>query len=195
SASSAERQQVVGALERLRAKLVQREDWTHSETLGNLSETLQSPLFSHILTLQHSIQQLRSQLNFATLGPNDKNKGYLTPRLSVLSTTSLQLERLCLFSPSHPPISVTADSAFVLCVKNKQPTKFSLSLAPQRHSRTMQLTRPLSGGLGFSVVGLNPAGSSNQDVFVKHIQPGGIAHRDGRLQERDQILVINGVPL
>lgn len=62
SASSAERQQVLGALERLQAKLLQREEWTHSETMGNLRETLQSPLFSHILTLQHSINQLRSQV-------------------------------------------------------------------------------------------------------------------------------------
>eukprot|EP00064_Thunnus_orientalis_P021933 superscaffoldBa00006980_g22104 len=59
--SSAERQQVLGALERLQAKLVQREEWTHSDTLGNLRETLQSPLFTHILTLQHSIKQLRHQ--------------------------------------------------------------------------------------------------------------------------------------
>lgn len=46
-----------------------------------------------------------------------------------------------------------------------------------RHTEVVSLTRPLSGGLGFSVVGLNPAGSSSHGVFVKHIQPGGIAHR------------------
>lgn len=54
---------MLAALERLQAKLVQREEWTHSETLGNLRETLQSPLFNHILTLQHSIKQLRSQVS------------------------------------------------------------------------------------------------------------------------------------
>lgn len=53
---------MLGALERLQAKLAQREEWTHSETVGNLRETLQSPLFSHILTLQHSIKQLRNQV-------------------------------------------------------------------------------------------------------------------------------------
>ncbi|KAF1385177.1 hypothetical protein PFLUV_G00105010 [Perca fluviatilis] len=68
--------------------------------------------------------------------------------------------------------------------------------AKGRQTALCQLTRPPSGGLGFSVVGLNPAGSgSSHGVFVKHIQPGGVAHRDGRLQERDQILVINGSPL
>ncbi|MEQ2269398.1 hypothetical protein XENORESO_004004, partial [Xenotaenia resolanae] len=73
--------------------------------------------------------------------------------------------------------------------------KWILTAAKGRHTELMSLTRPVSGGLGFSVVGLSPTGSSSQGVFVKHIQPGGIAHRDGRLQERDQILVINGSPL
>ena len=65
SVSAAERQQVLGALERLQAKLVQREEWTHSATLGSLQEALQSPLLSHILTLQHSIKQLRQQVRCA----------------------------------------------------------------------------------------------------------------------------------
>lgn len=46
-----------------------------------------------------------------------------------------------------------------------------------RHMTNVELQKPVSGGLGFSVVGLNPSGSSSQGVFVKHVQPGGIAHR------------------
>lgn len=63
----AERQQVLGALERLQAKLAQREEWTHSGTVGSLRQTLQSPLFTHILTLQQSIRQLRNQVMPAAL--------------------------------------------------------------------------------------------------------------------------------
>lgn len=63
---------MLAALERLQAKLVQREEWTHSETLGNLRETLQSPLFNHILTLQHSIKQLRSQVSLTEHAPSCK---------------------------------------------------------------------------------------------------------------------------
>lgn len=59
---SAERQQVLGALERLQTKLVQREEWSHGDAVGTLRQTLQSPLFSHILTLQQSIRQLRNQV-------------------------------------------------------------------------------------------------------------------------------------
>uniref|UniRef100_A0A3Q0R9N4 PATJ crumbs cell polarity complex component n=1 Tax=Amphilophus citrinellus TaxID=61819 RepID=A0A3Q0R9N4_AMPCI len=155
--SSTERQQVLGALERLQAKLMQREEWTHSDTLGNLRETLQSPLFNHILTLQHSIKQLRSQV----------------------SLTELSLS--C--SKHHGSASSSGLDPWFGFVAKGRPTQL------------VSLTRPLSGGLGFSVVGLNPTGSSSRGVFIKHIQPGGIAHRDGRLQERDQILVINGSPL
>ncbi|KAL6108566.1 patj [Pungitius sinensis] len=188
TASSAERQQVLGALERLRAKLVQREDWTHSETLGNLSETLQSPLFSHILTLQHSIQQLRSQLSSM---PPDANSDFSFSKKGQLIMTTVNPAS----SSAPPTLSSPLTNGSSQHLSDPVLQKWILAAAKGRHTELCQLTRPLSGGLGFSVVGLNPAGSSSQDVFVKHIQPGGIAHRDGRLQERDQILVINGVPL
>lgn len=59
----AECQQVLGALERLQTKLVQREEWGQGARVGVLRQTLQSPLFSHILTLQQSIRQLRHQVS------------------------------------------------------------------------------------------------------------------------------------
>ncbi|XP_039984387.1 inaD-like protein [Xiphias gladius] len=194
--SSAERQQVLGALDRLHSKLVQREEWTHSDTLGNLRETLQSPLFNHILTLQHSIKQLRNQLS--SMPPDAcsefsfSKKGQLivsavNPASSSAPPT-LSASSSILTNGSSLPIHQTPPPSDIL-------QKWILTTAKGRQTELVSLTRPLSGGLGFSVVGLNPAGSSSQGVFVKHIQPGGIAHRDGRLQERDQILVINGSPL
>lgn len=66
SVLSVERQQALGALERLQTKLVQREEWTHGDTVGSLRDTLQSPLFTHILTLQQSIRQLRNQVRPVT---------------------------------------------------------------------------------------------------------------------------------
>ncbi|XP_044054877.1 inaD-like protein isoform X2 [Siniperca chuatsi] len=194
--SSAERQQVLGALERLQAKLVQREQWTHSETMGNLRETLQNPLFTHILTLQHSIKQLRNQLS--SMPPDAcsefsfSKKGQLI--MSAVNSAgssappSLSTSSSILTNGSSPPIRQTPPSSDLL-------QKWILAAAKGRHTQLVSLTRPVSGGLGFSVVGLNPAGTSSQGVFVKHIQPGGVAHRDGGLQERDQILVINGSPL
>ncbi|KAL3046781.1 hypothetical protein OYC64_021083 [Pagothenia borchgrevinki] len=188
AASSAERQQVLGALERLQAKLLQREEWTHSETMGNLRETLQSPLFSHILTLQHSIKQLRSQLS--SMPPEACEFSFSKKGQLIMSAVGPVSSSSSLMSTAlSPPIRQTPPSSEF----NLQ--KWILVAAKGLHIEVCQLTRPLSGGLGFSVVGLNPAGSSSQGVFVKQIQHGGIAHRDGRLQERDQILVINGSPL
>ncbi|KAM8874833.1 inaD-like protein isoform 3-T4 [Spinachia spinachia] len=190
TASSAERQQVLGALERLRAKLVQREDWTHSETLGHLSETLQSPLFCHVMTLQHSIQQLRSQLS--SMPPDGKSDFSFSKKGQLIMTT---------VNPASSSSLPTLSASSLLTNASSPPLfdsvlqKWILAAAKGRHTELCQLTRPVSGGLGFSVVGLNPTGTSSHDVFVKHIQPGGIAYRDGRLQEQDQILVINGVPL
>lgn len=194
--SAAERQQVLGALERLQAKLVQREEWTHSETMGTLRETLQSPLFHHILTLQHSIKQLRHQLSAM---PPDACSDISFSRKGQLIMSAVTSP-----SSSAPPTLSASPSILTngssLPVQQAPPPsellqKWIQAAAKGRHTERVSLTRPLSGGLGFSVVGLNPAGSSSQGVFVKQIQPGGVAHRDGRLQERDQILVINGSPL
>ncbi|AWP10402.1 putative inaD-like protein [Scophthalmus maximus] len=103
--------------------------------------------------------------------------------------------------PASSPSSVLTNGSLVAPPIHQTPPisdllqKWILTAAKARHTELVVLTRPQSVGLGFSVVGLNPAGSSSHGVFVKHVQPGGVAHRDGRLLERDQILVINGVPL
>lgn len=191
--SLAERQQVLGALERLQAKLVQREEWSHSAAVGSLRGALQSPLFSHILTLQHSIKQLRSQLS--SLPPDAagdfsfSRKGQLV--LSGGGGGSAP--------PARPSPSTVVTNGSSPAVHQVPPPgdlqKWILAAAKGRQTQVVQLSRPLSGGLGFSVVGLSPAGGSSQGVLVKHIQPGGVAHRDGRLRERDQVLVINRCPL
>ncbi|KAM4738921.1 inaD-like protein [Anableps anableps] len=193
--SSAERQQVLGALERLQAKLVQREEWSHSDTLGVLKEALQSPLFSHILTLQHSVRQLQNQLSSL---PPDAHSDFSFSRRGQLIMSAVR--------PSGFPSPPALSSSSVLT--NGSSSRFLQAPPPPEHlqrwiraaakgrrTELISLTRPVSGGLGFSVVGLNPTGSSSQGVFVKHIQPGGVADRDGRLRERDQVLVINGSPL
>ncbi|XP_068998077.1 LOW QUALITY PROTEIN: inaD-like protein [Embiotoca jacksoni] len=194
--SVSERQQVLGALERLQARLVQREEWTHSDTLGNLREALQSPLLNHILTLQTSIKQLRSQLSsFPPDACHDfsfSKKGQLilgsVDPASVLAPPTLSTSSFILTNGSSLPVHQTPPSPDLL-------QRWILAAAKGRPTESVQLTRPQSGGLGFSVVGLSPAGSSRQGVFIKHVQPGGVAHRDGRLRERDHILVINGRPL
>uniref|UniRef100_A0A8D3DZS6 PATJ crumbs cell polarity complex component n=1 Tax=Scophthalmus maximus TaxID=52904 RepID=A0A8D3DZS6_SCOMX len=168
---------------------VQREEWTHSDSLGNLKETLQSPLFNHILTLQHSINLLRHQLS--SLPPD------------ACSDFSFSKKGQLIIGPGDPassPSSVLTNGSLVAPPIHQTPPisdllqKWILTAAKVGGARTRSQEH-IVFGLGFSVVGLNPAGSSSHGVFVKHVQPGGVAHRDGRLLERDQILVINGVPL
>uniref|UniRef100_A0A9J7YM19 PATJ crumbs cell polarity complex component n=1 Tax=Cyprinus carpio carpio TaxID=630221 RepID=A0A9J7YM19_CYPCA len=153
--SASERQQVLQALERLQSKLVQREEWTHSDRLGTLKEALQSPLFGHILTLQHSVKQLKDQVRLP-----------------------LNEIDICIY------LMVTINGAFSLDC-----------LTQGRKTELISLQKPLSGGLGFSVVGLRPEGVGSHGVFVRQVQQGSVADRDGRLQENDQILAINGIPL
>ncbi|KAE8632903.1 hypothetical protein XENTR_v10001709 [Xenopus tropicalis] len=68
-------------------------------------------------------------------------------------------------------------------------------MAQGRHIETMDLLKPQSGSLGFSVVGLKSENRGELGIFVQEIQEDSVAHRDGRLKEADQILSINGQPL
>ncbi|XP_030646909.1 inaD-like protein [Chanos chanos] len=184
--STAERQQALQALERLQAKLLQREEWTHADRLGALREALQNPLFNHILTLQHSVKQLRDQLNCM---PPD-----------TCSEFSFSRKGQLIFSASRPSSSlgqgsVVSNGTGVTSVSSEQLQRWIHAAAKGRRTEHIRLPKPLSGGLGFSVVGLRPEGVGSHGVFIRQVQPGSIAARDGRLQENDQILAINGIPL
>lgn len=49
---------------------------------------------------------------------------------------------------------------------------------------TVDLEKPLSGGLGFSVIG------GERGIFVKSITPGGIADASDKLQIGDRLLKV-----
>uniref|UniRef100_A0A803WBZ4 Multiple PDZ domain protein n=1 Tax=Ficedula albicollis TaxID=59894 RepID=A0A803WBZ4_FICAL len=74
-------------------------------------------------------------------------------------------------------------------------TPFLPSAEQGRLVETIDLVKPLSGGLGFSVVGLKSENRGELGIFVQEIQEGSVAHRDGKLKEADQILAINGQAL
>nr|3UIT_A Chain A, InaD-like protein, MAGUK p55 subfamily member 5, Protein lin-7 homolog B [Mus musculus]3UIT_B Chain B, InaD-like protein, MAGUK p55 subfamily member 5, Protein lin-7 homolog B [Mus musculus]3UIT_C Chain C, InaD-like protein, MAGUK p55 subfamily member 5, Protein lin-7 homolog B [Mus musculus]3UIT_D Chain D, InaD-like protein, MAGUK p55 subfamily member 5, Protein lin-7 homolog B [Mus musculus] len=64
---AAEKMQVLQVLDRLRGKLQEKGDTTQNEKLSAFYETLKSPLFNQILTLQQSIKQLKGQLSHIPL--------------------------------------------------------------------------------------------------------------------------------
>ncbi|MCJ8749016.1 hypothetical protein PDJAM_G00171360 [Pangasius djambal] len=69
------------------------------------------------------------------------------------------------------------------------------TMAQGRYVTHIDLVKPVSGGLGFSVVGLRNENQGELGIFVQEIQTGSIAYCDGKLKEGDQILAINGQPL
>lgn len=60
----------------------------------------------------------------------------------------------------------------VYCVKSA-----AMLCSQGRKTEHVRLPKPVSGGLGFSVIGLRPEGVGSHGVFVRHIQPGSIADR------------------
>uniref|UniRef100_A0AAZ3RRC0 InaD-like protein n=1 Tax=Oncorhynchus tshawytscha TaxID=74940 RepID=A0AAZ3RRC0_ONCTS len=185
--STVERQQVLQALERLQAKMAQREEWTHSERLGVLRDALQSPLLGHILTLQHSIKQLKDQLN--CMPPDTCSDFSFSRKGQLIVSASRSASSLCTSSPG----TVLSNGSSLASPDQLQ--RWFCTSAKGRQTEHVSLPKPLSGGLGFSVVGLRAEGTGDHGVFIRHVQPRSIAHRDGRIQENDQILVINGTPL
>ncbi|XP_064808883.1 inaD-like protein [Oncorhynchus masou masou] len=185
--STVERQQVLQALERLQAKMAQREEWTHSERLGVLRDALQSPLLGHILTLQHSIKQLKDQLN--CMPPDTCSDFSFSRKGQLIVSVSSPGSSLCMSSPG----TVLSNGSALASPDQLQ--RWFCTSAKGRQTEHISLPKPLSGGLGFSVVGLRAEGTGDHGVFIRHVQPRSIAHGDGRIQVNDQILVINGMPL
>ncbi|KAI7814196.1 putative multiple PDZ domain protein [Triplophysa rosa] len=69
------------------------------------------------------------------------------------------------------------------------------SMAQGRYVTHVDLLKPASGGLGFSVVGLCSENRGELGIFIQEIQAGSVAYSAGKLKEGDQILAINGQPL
>ncbi|XP_071020472.1 multiple PDZ domain protein-like isoform X5 [Oncorhynchus clarkii lewisi] len=173
-------QRALQAVERLQAKLKDRGEVPTEEKLSLLKSVLQSPLFHQILALQKSVQLLKDQGGVTSTLSDDLSECY----------TSAQANGGHLV---YPEASTSTH------VNGKQsPEDFEhiiRSMAQGRYVTRMELVKPLSGGLGFSVVGLRSENRGELGIFVQEIQPGSVAHCDGKLKESDQILAINGQPL
>uniref|UniRef100_A0A2K5BUW0 PATJ crumbs cell polarity complex component n=1 Tax=Aotus nancymaae TaxID=37293 RepID=A0A2K5BUW0_AOTNA len=183
--------QVLQVLDRLKMKLQEKGDMSQNEKLTMFYETLKSPLFNQILTLQQSIRQLKGQLNHI---PSDCSANFDFSRKGLLvftdsSITSGNAHRLASNS--------TVSGLFPWTPKlgNEDFNSVIQQLAQGRQIEYIDIERPSSGGLGFSVVALRSQNLGKVDIFVKDVQPGGVADRDQRLKENDQILAINHTPL
>lgn len=184
------------AAERLQAKLRERGDVANEDKLNLLKSVLQSPLFSQILTLQTSVQQLKDQVNTATSAVSNVEFAH-AQHLSSAMIPTLQSELFLSSSNNGNLEALTASSTLHMngkpaCDEFDQLIK---NMAQGRHVEVFELLKPPCGGLGFSVVGLRSENRGELGIFVQEIQEGSVAHRDGRLKETDQILAINGQAL
>ncbi|XP_054141591.1 inaD-like protein [Melozone crissalis] len=184
---AADKQQVLQILDRLQAKLQEKRDSQHQENLAVLRNTLRSPLFNQILTLQQSIKQLKEQLNYM---PPDRSVDFdFTKRgLLVFADKSVTAGTPC---TSPAPRA----SAFTPNLPVNEFNMIIQQMAKGRQIESITIDKPSVGGLGFSVVALKNPSLGEVGIFVKEVQPGSIADRDQRLRENDHILAINCTPL
>lgn len=188
---AAEKMQVLQVLDRLRLRLQEKGDTTQNEKLSVFYETLKSPLFNQILTLQQSIKQLKGQLSHI---PSDCSANFEFSRKGLLvftdgSITNGNAHRSC--------SNLTASGLLPWNPKsgNEDFNSVIQQMAQGRHVEYIDIERPSTGGLGFSVVALRSQSLGLIDIFVKEVHPGSVADRDQRLKENDQILAINDTPL
>lgn len=186
-----EKMQVLQVLDRLRLRLQEKGDTTQNEKLSVFYETLKSPLFNQILTLQQSIKQLKGQLSHI---PSDCSANFEFSRKGLLVFTDGSITN----GNAHRPCSnLTASGLLPWNPKsgNEDFNSVIEQMAQGRHVEYIDIERPSTGGLGFSVVALRSQSLGLIDIFVKEVHPGSVADRDQRLKENDQILAINDTPL
>ncbi|XP_026353737.2 inaD-like protein isoform X3 [Ursus arctos] len=183
--------QVLQVLDRLKMKLQEKGDTSQNEKLSLFYETLKSPLFNQILTLQQSIKQLKGQLSHI---PSDCSANFDFSRKGLLVFTDGAITN---GNAQRPSNNLTVSGLFPWTSKsgNEDFNSVIQQMAQGRQIEYIDIERPSSGGLGFSVVALRSHSLGEVDIFVKEVQPGSIADRDQRLRENDQILAINHTPL
>uniref|UniRef100_A0A803XK87 PATJ crumbs cell polarity complex component n=1 Tax=Meleagris gallopavo TaxID=9103 RepID=A0A803XK87_MELGA len=187
---AADKQQVLQIIDRLQAKLREKRDVQHNENLTVLRNTLRSPLFNQILTLQQSIKQLKDQLNYM---PPDRSVDFdFTKRgLLVFADKSVTAGNVSKQSSLPEPRA----STFIPNLGVNEFNTVIQQMAKGRQIESIKIEKPSVGGLGFSVVTLKNHNSGEVGIFVKEVQPGSVADRDQRLKENDHILAINCTPL
>uniref|UniRef100_A0A8B9MHF6 PATJ crumbs cell polarity complex component n=1 Tax=Accipiter nisus TaxID=211598 RepID=A0A8B9MHF6_9AVES len=187
---AADKQQVLQILDRLQAKLCEKRDSQHNENLTVLRNTLRSPLFNQILTLQQSIKQLKEQLNYM---PSERSVDFDFTKRGLLVFADKSVAAGSVNTPCSSPESKA--STFTPNLGVNEFNTIIQQMAKGRQIESIKIEKPSVGGLGFSVVALKNHSLGEVGIFVKEVQPGSIADRDQRLKENDHILAINCTPL
>lgn len=155
-----------------------------SDDLNLLISVLENPILRGIVSVQDSLSELNQQLlRHPSILPVDFD---ITPCGDLVLNVPHTVERY--------------DAGFERDYQNHEFDDQRVPVAKLSHSSSgdtssPQLFKPEGSSLGFSVVGLRSEEKGELGIFVQEVQNAGIAGRDGRLREGDQILAIDGQPL
>ncbi|KAG9486711.1 hypothetical protein GDO78_006865 [Eleutherodactylus coqui] len=187
------------AVDRLQTKVRDRGDIANEEKLCLLKSVLQSPLFNQILNLQSSIHHIREQVNTTPTGSLVTEFAQISPFGSSSLSTQTEPYPLAQQNGSQFNSEETFASSSFPQINGKPATEdfdqIIKRMAQGRQIEILDMVKPASGNLGFSVVGLKSENRGELGIFVQEIQEGSVTQRDGRLKEFDQILSINDQPL
>ncbi|KAK7872386.1 hypothetical protein R5R35_007003 [Gryllus longicercus] len=156
-----------------------------NDDLNLLISVLENPIFRSIVTVQDSLSELNQQLQqHPSLLPVDFD---ITPCGDLVLNVPPPVE---LYDPVYDPGYKNPHE-----YDDQRVPVAKLSHSSSGDTSSPQLYKPEGSSLGFSVVGLRSEEKGELGIFVQEIQRDGIAGRDGRLREEDQILAIDGQPL
>ena len=181
--------QAVSYLDHLQSKLREQGDFAKDDDITSILSMLESPLFKQLLTLQESLQELTKTYPVSENTFEISNSGELILNVPPdgINNPSFNDTTADTYAVSEGPIAMPSyDVEFQRAIERA---------AQGRDVETIKLFKPENSSLGFSVVGMKKKENAESGIFIQDIQPGGIAARDGRLREQDQILAIDGQPL
>ncbi|GFO19009.1 multiple pdz domain protein [Plakobranchus ocellatus] len=164
-------------VEILQQKLQGKGDHSQDDTLTSIMCMLESPIFRRLLTLQESLEEIKhisrtqpltdEAFAFTSSGElvlNDSSDAFLPENVADSSTLKLRGQP---FDAGVPAASLGYAPEVEESIKHS---------AAGRSIHIIDLEKPENRSLGFSVVGLGRDDASSKfGIFVKEIQPGGIA--------------------
>ncbi|KAK3091257.1 hypothetical protein FSP39_018351 [Pinctada imbricata] len=156
---------------------------------------LESPLFRQLVTMQESLQELKQVTSTYPVTSDAFDISFSGELILSVPPDGISNQNQQAISDSTTGNFTGPDGAIATPGYDQEFQKAIETAASGREVETIKLFKPENSSLGFSVVGLKQENQGEIGIFVQDIQPGGIAARDGRLRERDQILAIDGQPL
>eukprot|EP00118_Oscarella_pearsei_P000868 m.6002 g.6002 ORF g.6002 m.6002 type:complete len:1738 (+) comp14693_c0_seq1:214-5427(+) len=208
-------ERALALLEHVQKWLTHSGDSDFDEELNYLIEILASPIFRQLLNIQSSMRELDIELQEATESilkrrqlSSDGTLITLTPEQKRRKVNDLRREAsIRRVKKMKEEIARRRDAELrqqqqgqdMLKDYSWDPAGDLAASAPPKDGgmsvEMVELYKAAGEGLGFSVVGLKSDSRGELGIFVREVQPGGTAERDGRLERGDQILQIDDVEL